>query len=342
MQPSSGCRVFRLKNCFYSTGASFSSKTLFSKQVERKDNMIGINDIKGIKITTPEINFQKAIGADYFENLDFPEKYPAFINIHEEKPAVPVPLHWHNGGELIYSRNWNLNISINGEQQALHPGQFVLISPYALHAIIPEQRDEKMQVMSLTMDVDSLAKINANVQYCEISRDAPGATEQMRGDMVALCEKLYEEAEKENHLNEFLMNSIIFEMIGNIMEHFWVKDTAGPRQVSAREHKLKSVLAYISENYKENLSTQSVAEHFGYTREYFCRIFKKYSNMTFKEYLTGVRLDAVLREMRVSKESCAQIALDQGFPDVKGFNGAFKSRYGMSPNQYRKEKLNRQ
>ena len=40
--------------------------------------MIGINDIKKIKITTPEINFEKAIGADYFENLDFPEKYPAF------------------------------------------------------------------------------------------------------------------------------------------------------------------------------------------------------------------------------------------------------------------------
>ena len=35
--------------------------------------MIGINDIKKIKITTPEINFEKAIGADYFENLDFPE-----------------------------------------------------------------------------------------------------------------------------------------------------------------------------------------------------------------------------------------------------------------------------
>lgn len=265
-----------------------------------KENMIGINDIKGIRITTPEINF---------ENLDFPEKYPAFITIHEEKPAVPVPLHWHNGGELIYSRNWNLDLSINGEQQTLHPGEFVLISPYALHAIIPEQRDEKMQVMSLTMDVDSLVKINVNVQYCEISRDAPGATDQMREDMVALCEKLYEEAEKDDHSNEFLINPIVFEMIGNIMEHFWVKDTAGPRQVSAREHKLKSVLAYISENYKETLSTQSVAEHFGYSREYFCRIFKRYSNMTFKEYLTGVRLDAVLREMRISKESCAQIAL---------------------------------
>ncbi len=302
--------------------------------------MIGINDIKGIKITTPEISFEKAIGADYFENLEFPEKYPAFISIHEEKPAVPVPLHWHNGGELIYSRNWNLDISINGKQYTLRPGEFILISPYALHAIIPEQRDDKMEVMSLTLDVDSLAKIDANVQYCEISSHAPGTTPKMREDMVLLCEKLYEYTEKENESNEFLVNSILFEVIGNIMEHFWVKDMTGPRQVSVREHKLKSILAYISENYKENLSTQSVAEHFGYNREYFCRIFKKYSNMTFKEYLTGVRLDAVLREMRCSKESCAKIALDQGFPDVKGFNGAFKSRYGMSPNQYRKEKIN--
>ncbi len=306
------------------------------------DKVIGINDIKRIKITTPEINFEKAIGADYYENLEFPDKYPAFITIHEEKPAVSVPLHWHNGGELIYSRNWNLEISINGETQMLRPGEFILISPYALHAVIPEQKDEKMQVMSLTMDVESLAKINANVQYCEISRDAPGTTDKMREDMVMLCERLFEQAEKEDDTNDFLINSVLFEVIGNIMEHFWVKDTSGPRKVGEREHRLRAILAYISENYKENLSTQSVAEHFGYNREYFCRIFKKYSNMTFKEYLTGVRLDAVLREMRRSQESCAQIALDQGFPDVKGFNGAFKSRYGMSPNQYRKEKIYKQ
>lgn len=302
--------------------------------------MIGINDIKGIKITNPEISFEKAIDADYYEKLEFPDRYPAFITIHEEKPAVSVPLHWHKGGELIYSRNWNLEILINGEQQMLRPGDFILISPYALHAVIPEQRDDKMEVMSLTLDVESLAKINADVQYSEISRDAPGSTDRMRRDMVCLCEKLYEQAEKEDEINDFIVNSILFEVIGNIMENFWVKDASGPIKVGVREHRLKSILGYISENYKENLSTQSVAEHFGYNREYFCRIFKKYSKMTFKEYLTGVRLNAVLKEMRNSKESCAQIALDHGFPDVKGFHSAFKSRYGMSPNQYRKEKIN--
>ncbi len=302
--------------------------------------MIGINDIKGIKITTSDICFEKAIDADYYEKLEFPDRYPAFISIHEEKPAVPVPLHWHRGGELIYSRNWNLEISINGERQMLCPGEFILISPYALHAVIPEQREDKMEVISMTLDVESLMKINADVQYCEISRDAPGSTDKMRRDMVCLCERLFEQAEKEDGINDFMLNSILYEVIGRIMENFWVKDGSGPKKVKARERKLKEILGYISENYKENLSTQSVAEHFGYNREYFCRIFKKYSNMTFKEYLTGVRLSAVLKEMRSSAESCAQIALDQGFPDVKGFHVAFKSRYGMSPNQYRKEKIN--
>ena len=298
--------------------------------------MIGINEIKGVTISTA-IDFSKDIGMDYYQNLEFPSKYPALITIHKEKPAIPTPLHWHPGGEIIYSKNWNLVVTVNGMQHMLHPGEFILISPYALHAIQPEQRSDEMQVLSITLDEKNLVGISSDVQFCEISREAPGVTAEMTENMFSLCEKLYAQIEADGKKNAFLINSVLFEMIQTILDNFWVKDVTGPRRVSGRENKLKSVLAYIGENYKENLSTQSVAEHFGYNREYFCRIFKKYSNTTFKEYLTDIRINAVVDQMRRSEESCAQIAMEQGFPDLKGFNSAFKKRFGMSPNQYRKE-----
>ncbi len=302
--------------------------------------MIGVNDIEGIRITTPLIDFTKAIGEDGFENRIFSEKYPAVIDIHQERPAVNVPLHWHEGAELIYSRNWNLTMIVNAQRYFLAPGEFFLISPCALHAIYPEREGSKvMEVMSVTLDADALAKMDPDVRYCEISKNAPGVTEETCAKMTELCEKLYLQAEKDEERNVFIMNSILFEIVQMIMDRFWVKDAQGPKKVSMRENRMKSILEYINENYKENLTTQSLAEHFGYNREYFCRIFKRYSNMTFKEYLVDIRLKAVVKEMRHSRQACSKIAIAQGFPDTKGFNRAFQKHYGMSPGQYRKEHI---
>lgn len=303
--------------------------------------MIGVNDIKGTKIATPLIDFAKAIGEDGFENLRFPEEYPACIKIHQEKPAVSVPLHWHEGAELIYSRNWNLILTVNGHRYHVKPKEFFLISPCLLHSICPEQKDEEMEVMSITLNPQPLARINPNIQYCEIFRDTPKATEEAWERMIALCERMYEQVDSELGENNFLVNSILYEMVHVILECFWINDEKGPKKISVKENKLKTVLEYINDNYRENLTTRSIAEHFGYNREYFCRVFKRYSNMTFKEYLVNVRLDAVVKEMQQSDENCSVIALSHGFPDAKGFCSAFKNRYGMNPGQYRKLCINK-
>ncbi|MCD8190807.1 MAG: cupin domain-containing protein [Clostridiales bacterium] len=76
-------------------------------------------------------NSTQYIHTDLFQKLDFPQQYPAFIQVHLEEPAQDVPLHWHPGSELIYSRNRELTIIIDGKRYLLPPGDFILISRYA-------------------------------------------------------------------------------------------------------------------------------------------------------------------------------------------------------------------
>ncbi|WP_444658356.1 helix-turn-helix domain-containing protein [Caproiciproducens sp. R2] len=56
-----------------------------------------------------------------------------------------------------------------------------------------------------------------------------------------------------------------------------------------------------------------------------------------KEYLTEVRSRSAIDEMRYSNKGCIQIAVNSGFSDQKGFDIALKKKFGISPNQYRKE-----
>jgi YesN/AraC family two-component response regulator len=93
----------------------------------------------------------------------------------------------------------------------------------------------------------------------------------------------------------------------------------------------------MEQHYREELTTQMVAERFGYTREYFCRSFKRYTNQTFKNYLTGLRLSATVCEMQRSKSRARQIAISQGFPDEKSFIAAFKKEFGTTPAKWNAE-----
>ena len=103
-------------------------------------------------------------------------------------------------------------------------------------------------------------------------------------------------------------------------------------------NRFMDVLDYLEKHYQQPLTTQSVAAHFGYTREYFCRLFRRYGNYTFKQYLTEVRLNAVVHDLYTSDQSVGQIAMDHGFPDEKSFFTAFKKKYGVTPVQYRRNK----
>ena len=57
------------------------------------------------------------------------------------------------------------------------------------------------------------------------------------------------------------------------------------------------------------------------------------NNVRLNEFVGRLRADAVLK----GQKSILEHAYDLGFGSVQSFYRAFKKRYGISPEQYRKE-----
>lgn len=289
-------------------------------------------------------NFSNRIGNDYYERLIFPEEYPAIIKIHQEKPIQNVPLHYHPGIELIYSKNWELTIINNGDKHIIRQGEFELISPFALHAVSPSHLTSTanwMEVLSITFNADYLHKICPSMEHCIISNYAPNALDGNREQLKQLCESLCRDVDQPSDIFFIKINAILFQLLQSIFTDFII-DSKSPGCDSYNELnqlKIKSILEYVNLYYSSDLTTQMMAKQFGYTREHFCRLFKKYSGHTFKEYLTEIRLRFAIEEMQYSNTPCSQIAINNGFPDEKSFYSAFKKKFGMSPNRYRREHL---
>lgn len=275
------------------------------------------------------------IHPNLFQRLTFPDEYPALVQIHMEHPALNVPLHWHHGPELIYSRNKNITVTVDGRKVRIKPGEFVLISSMSIHSVEPSQDDVHQDVMSVTFRAGVLEKVMPEIKLTAISENAPDAGPAARARMLELLEGL--RCHVDVNKGHFQTNAYLFAILELVYTNFVIPDQKTNPGHLEKRNRMISVLAYIREHHRENLTTQTVAEHFGYTRTYFCRLFSQYGDKTFKQYLMDLRMQDVIQELLSTDRSVGTIAMEHGFPDEKSFFREFKRQYNMTPRQYRRQ-----
>lgn len=101
--------------------------------------------------------------------------------------------------------------------------------------------------------------------------------------------------------------------------------------------KLEGILTYIHDHYSEPLNTAQMAQQFFFSKEYFCRFFKKYTGATFSQYLAKYRVLQAEQLLAQTSKKISEIALETGFADEGSFIQCFRKYYGCTPRNYRKE-----
>lgn len=100
--------------------------------------------------------------------------------------------------------------------------------------------------------------------------------------------------------------------------------------------RIRKVMSYVEEHYKENISLQDVSDLLGIGKEYFCRFFKKNMGISFLQYLNEVRLSHIYQGLMDTELPIAELMEENGFSNQKLFNRSFKALYGCTPSSVRK------
>ena len=108
---------------------------------------------------------------------------------------------------------------------------------------------------------------------------------------------------------------------------------------SRREHKnseiMETILQYMRSNYQKEISLNQVAENVYMSVPYLCKIFKEYTNQTFTDYLTTLRIEASMELLRTSNKKIMDIAASVGYANVQSYIRAFKKVNNMTPTDFR-------
>ncbi|MDR2629993.1 MAG: response regulator [Spirochaetaceae bacterium] len=91
---------------------------------------------------------------------------------------------------------------------------------------------------------------------------------------------------------------------------------------------------YLNAHVKETINLQSLCKHFGISQTYMSRLFRKYTGLSFINYLTSLRIekakDYLLEKDTLIKDAAAMA----GFTDQFYFSRVFRSVTGQSPSDY--------
>ena len=102
-----------------------------------------------------------------------------------------------------------------------------------------------------------------------------------------------------------------------------------------RRSTMRLLLTYVEEHYTEKLSLEDLADYAQYNRTYISTLFKQMVGINFHEYLTRVRFQHALNDLTYTRENLTDIALKNGFPDLKTLTSRFRSTLQRTPAQYR-------
>lgn len=99
--------------------------------------------------------------------------------------------------------------------------------------------------------------------------------------------------------------------------------------------RMQKVVEHVQQHYAEDIRIAALAEMAHLSLAQFERQFTRVMQITPREWLTSVRLEAAMRALESSDDSVAAIAQASGFADQSAFARSFRKHVGLTPTAYR-------
>lgn len=281
---------------------------------------------------------------NYFEMLNFNNGKK--INVSRRIDInFSDKMHWHPFIEILVSLYDNNEVTINFSKHTLKANDLILIYPGDLHSLNHVNENAFILVQFPLDLLTIMSELNSNFsvfyQYHYIKYD-PSSIEADR--MILLIKELTEIYFSDMPFNEVRIYSILLEFFAMLGQHCLntkKEDFSDDSNTDYKSTKLMTeACLYISQNCTKSLTLDDVSRHIGISKSHFSHLFKKYTNMTFVDFLTTERIKRTEFLISNPKAHIIDVAFESGFSSISSFNRAFKKVKGISPSEFRETMIN--
>lgn len=251
--------------------------------------------------------------------------------------------HEHTFFELVYIVTGTGVQWINNNKFPYHDGHLFLITPNDSHSFDIHTTTKFINIKFNDIYIHSAVFGAENIQRLDFilqhANHQPGCI--LRNKTDKLLVKPMIEAIIREYVNRDLYSKEIITQVINTIIIVVARNIAMflPEQMDeCSEERSLDVLQYIQTHIYQahKIKAETISRHFGISKNYLGRYFKKHTHETMQHYIMDYRLKLVENRLLHSEMRISEIVAELGFSDESHLNKLFKKHKGCSPSVFRK------
>ncbi len=276
---------------------------------------------------------------DYkYDIISFDNKIPATLKVEKiDSKTRKTELLWHREPELVYVMSGTAECMVNGEEQTLNKGDFVLLNSEDVHLARPIE-NTSCSLLFVIFSLEYIKQFKSSVDGLLFDIDSVSGIRESVGNLLGKISDSYSSnSAYVSMLQIAYVNQIYYLLLEHCVCYRRFPNASG---IPKRDFSYaKTAISYINENYSREITLDEISSIVNLSPSYFSKYFKRVTQSSFSEYLANLRLEKAVRDMLENNTSVSAAALKNGFANVKSFITQCKKIYNCTPAQYKKRIL---
>ena len=280
---------------------------------------------------------------DYSQYEDYGFERVSAFNLSTGYRERSYQAHWHSYGEILLVGPGKTNIfMVNREVYELSEGDFLLIWPMEMHAIIDADRKESLVIQFSNSFMNSLFDLQRIMHsYRNLHVLSTGAHPELVSRLRTVADGMKEVFFSTGPNRELRCCMLLMEFmltLDRYREEFAPElrsassagytDTVMRRMILVTDHIRNNLTA-------DDLSQGAMAKLAGISKDYFSRIFRSVTGMNYSRWLNMIRLEKATELLANKEKNLTEVTMLSGFQSISSFNRVFRAEKGMAPGEYR-------
>ena len=250
--------------------------------------------------------------------------------------------HYHNFYELYYLVQGERYYFTQNKTYYVEKGSFVLVDKYDVHITTSPSNHGYERILIHFTD-GFLEEINSIIMQLHLldsfKKSFPiiklNTLEQQFAENV--LNSILTEYEKKEKGYEQCIRAQLLQLLIYISRRIPNEKKAESAYINSSHKTISEIASYINTHFNDDITLEKLSKKFHNSPHYISRIFKKFSGISFVDYLNNVRIKQAQKLMLTTQMNMQQICETVGYKSYTHFAREYKKIVGMSPLQYKKE-----
>ncbi len=239
----------------------------------------------------------------------------------EENENFSFPTHLHRWYEIIFLKEGEMDVIIDGTVRKLQKNDSVFIFPNQTHQLVTKTSSKHKLIL---LKPELIAHFNAKLQNC-----------------IPKTPKKHIDSDAWIELFMSASESTAFEAIKGIL-YIYCSFFANDEFISVSEKDavggsdlMHRIFSFADENFLKSCSLKDLSAHIGYDYSYLSKLFSEHIGISFTEYVNMLRIDRACYLLKNTDLPVLEIAEMCGYGSLRSFNRNFVKQMNMAPRDYK-------